>query len=189
MDNQRGGKCGISPWIVIISIKFISFHHIFLKIFYPKFKSTKHIENENVLFNIFLLKLFSAFEFNYYLLKKSKDLPPVRLELTAFRLWDWRAAYCATEAWWKKERILCWTNLELRSPKKNLNFSKKTMKLFSWRVSNRVSVQGVKSLGGHFACSCRGFDFHEVKKKYYYYFSKRKGKYFYTFNHFYREKS
>ena len=26
-------------------------------------------------------------------------LPPVRLELTAFRLWDWRAAYCATEAY------------------------------------------------------------------------------------------
>ena len=26
------------------------------------------------------------------------NLPPVRLELTAFRLWDWRAAYCATEA-------------------------------------------------------------------------------------------
>ena len=25
----------------------------------------------------------------------------VRLELTAFRLWDWRAAYCATEAGWK----------------------------------------------------------------------------------------
>ena len=25
-------------------------------------------------------------------------LPLVRLELTAFRLWDWRAAYCATEA-------------------------------------------------------------------------------------------
>ena len=25
----------------------------------------------------------------------------MRLELTAFRLWDWRAAYCATEAWWK----------------------------------------------------------------------------------------
>ena len=28
-----------------------------------------------------------------------KVLPPVRLELTAFRLWDWRAAYCANEAW------------------------------------------------------------------------------------------
>ena len=52
----------------------------------------------------------------------------------------------------------------------------------------RVSVQGVKSLGGHFACLCRGFDFYEVKKKYYY-FKKRKGKYFYTFNHFYSEKS
>jgi hypothetical protein len=29
----------------------------------------------------------------------------------------------------------------------------------------RLSVQGVKSLGGHFACLCRGFDFYEVKKK------------------------
>ena len=29
----------------------------------------------------------------------------------------------------------------------------------------RVSVQGVKSLGGHFARLCRGFEFHEVKKK------------------------
>ena len=28
----------------------------------------------------------------------------------------------------------------------------------------RVSVQGVKSLGGHFACLCRRFEFYEVKK-------------------------
>ena len=28
----------------------------------------------------------------------------------------------------------------------------------------RVGVQGVKSLGGHFACLCRGFEFYEVKK-------------------------
>ena len=27
----------------------------------------------------------------------------------------------------------------------------------------RVSVQVVKSLSGHFACLCRGFDFYEVK--------------------------
>ena len=53
----------------------------------------------------------------------------------------------------------------------------------------RVSVQGVKSLGGHFACLCRGFEFYEVKKKNCYHFSKRKWKYFYTFNHFYSEKS
>ena len=25
-----------------------------------------------------------------------------------------------------------------------------------------VSVQGVKSLGGHFVCLCRGFEFYEV---------------------------
>ena len=28
----------------------------------------------------------------------------------------------------------------------------------------RVSIQGVKSLGGHFACLCRGLEFYEVKK-------------------------
>ena len=33
---------------------------------------------------------------------------------------------------------------------------------FSFR--DRVSVQGVKSLGGHFACFCRGFELYEVKK-------------------------
>ena len=27
-----------------------------------------------------------------------KQLPRVRIELTTFRLWDWRAAYCANEA-------------------------------------------------------------------------------------------
>jgi hypothetical protein len=31
-------------------------------------------------------------------------------------------------------------------------------------ISIRSSVQGVKSLGGHFACLCREFDFYEVKK-------------------------
>ena len=54
----------------------------------------------------------------------------------------------------------------------------------------RVSVQGVKLLGSHFACLYRGFEFYEVKKKKIcYYFSKGKWKYFYTFNHFYSEKS
>ena len=56
-------------------------------------------------------------------------------------------------------------------------------------VPPRVSVQGVKSLGGHFACLCQGFEFYEVKRKNCYYFSKRKWKYFYTFYHFYSEKS
>ena len=34
-----------------------------------------------------------------------------------------------------------------------------------------------------------GFDFYEVKKKIVIIFQKEKGKYFYTFNHFYSEKS
>ena len=33
-------------------------------------------------------------------------------------------------------------------------------------MHTRVSVQGVKSLGGHFAYLCRGFEFYEVKKKF-----------------------
>ena len=32
-------------------------------------------------------------------------------------------------------------------------------------IVSRVSVQGVKSLGGHFACLCWGVEFYEVKKK------------------------
>ena len=35
------------------------------------------------------------------------------------------------------------------------------------RIQVRVSAQGVKSLGGHFACSCRGFEFYEVEKKFF----------------------
>ena len=65
------------------------------------------------------------------------------------------------------------------------NCGKKSLKQYI-----RVSAQGVKSLGSHFACLCRGFEFYEVKeKKVCYYFSKRKWRYFYTFNNFYSEKS
>ena len=32
-------------------------------------------------------------------------------------------------------------------------------------IVGRVSVQGVKSLGGNFACLCRGFEFYDIKKK------------------------
>ena len=41
------------------------------------------------------------------------------------------------------------------------------------RPTGRVSVQGVKSLGGHFACLCWGFEFYEVKKKFCYCFSQK----------------
>ena len=37
----------------------------------------------------------------------------------------------------------------------------------------RVSVQGVKSLGGHFACLCRGSEFYEVKKNLLLFFKKK----------------
>ena len=57
----------------------------------------------------------------------------------------------------------------------------------NYEASFRVSVQGVESLGGHFARLCWGFDFHEVKKEIL--FFKKKGKYFYIFNHFSSEKS
>ena len=39
------------------------------------------------------------------------------------------------------------------------NCGKKSLKQYI-----RVIAQGVKSLGGHFACLCRGFEFYEVKK-------------------------
>ena len=70
------------------------------------------------------------------------------------------------------------------------NWRSKQKTISGLRLSVRVNVQGVKSLGGHFAWLCRGFEFYEVKKKKIcYYFSKRKWKYFYTFHYFYCEKS
>jgi hypothetical protein len=52
------------------------------------------------------------------------------------------------------------------------------MKLLYLCLLTRVSVQGVKSLGGHFACLCQGFDFNEVKKNKKILFHKENG---YTF--------
>ncbi len=40
------------------------------------------------------------FQISFWMIK---NLPRVRIELTAFRLWDWRAAYCATKAWYYKK--------------------------------------------------------------------------------------
>ena len=40
-----------------------------------------------------------------------------------------------------------------------------TIEFTKTRAFLRVSVQGVKSLGGHFACLCWGFDSYEVNKK------------------------
>ena len=39
----------------------------------------------------------------------------------------------------------------------------------------RVSVQGIKSLGSHFACLCRGFEFYQVKKILFIIFQKENG--------------
>ena len=45
-----------------------------------------------------------------------------------------------------------------------MNENNSTLGIIYSIVNSRVSVQGVKSLGGHFACLCRGFEFYEVKK-------------------------
>ena len=48
---------------------------------------------------------------------------------------------------------------------KQVNILQTASLMYSLWFLSRVSVQGVKSLGGHFACLCRGFEFYEVKKK------------------------
>ena len=65
------------------------------------------------------------------------------------------------------------------------NFLKKFW-LKSRRVAFRDSVQGVTSLGSHFACLCRESDFHEVKKNITIFQKEKRNN---TFNHFYSEKS
>ena len=64
----------------------------------------------------------------------------------------------------------------------NLAIRRKRGLFRNWGVFNvaikctkaRVSVQGVKSIGGHFACLCLEFDFYEVKNIYHF-FQKEKG--------------
>ena len=53
--------------------------------------------------------------------------------------------------------------------------------IFPRRILIRVNVQGVKSLGGHFACLCQGFEFYEVKKKNIIIFQKENGNTFTLF--------
>ena len=52
--------------------------------------------------------------------------------------------------------------------------TRKILNVFETREIPRVSVQGVKSRGGHFACLCRGFEFYEVKKFFLLLFFKKK---------------
>ena len=69
----------------------------------------------------------------------------------------------------KLERVISLENMRLFSR------LKVSLEFFDpFYIQARVSVQGVKSLGGYFACLFRKFDFYEVKKKYFY-FSKEKG--------------
>ena len=44
----------------------------------------------------------------YFFYPYLKTLPCVRIELTTFRLWDWRAAYCANKAnVYKEMKLMC----------------------------------------------------------------------------------
>ncbi len=69
----------------------------------------------------------------------------MRLELTAFRLWDWRAAYCATEAWYILQYSL--TKLYYTLPKHLKKKKKKLIRkwcFLNWgpvRVEDEVGVQ------------------------------------------------
>ena len=62
--------------------------------------------------------------------------------------------------------------------RQDLNTERKVGKLvwFSFIVSSKVSVQGVKSPGGHYACLCQGFEFYEVKFFFVIIFQKDKSK-------------
>ena len=65
-------------------------------------------------------------------------------------------------------------NAKLKVTKNLLNLKYKSIhKLTKDDQKIRVSVQGVKSLGGHFACLCQGFQFYEVKKKLLLFFKKK----------------
>ena len=102
----------------------------------------------------------------------------------------WESNYLNLDHFWRHFEILLQLIWAVPIHYQRLNFPKEHLGQCNLMqcLWCRVSVQGVKSFGGHFACLCREFDFYEVKKICYY-ISKRKEKYFCTFNHFYSEKS
>ena len=67
-----------------------------------------------------------------------------------------------------------WIDEVIVSPQKPTKNYKDFCPTKQTRIAARVSVQGVKSLGGHFACLCRGFEFYEVKNKILLLFLKKK---------------
>jgi hypothetical protein len=70
--------------------------------------------------------------------------------------------------------LICGTSWSYKSKTEKVTGGEKSAILPNWWCL-RVSVQGVKSLGGHFACLCWGFDFYEVKKNLIIIFQKEKG--------------
>ena len=78
------------------------------------------------------------------------------------------AAHCVYQG--NKEDILILANSLANVIGKNKRFGETTHHVDEIRLhedyargKTRVSVQGVKSLGGHFACLCQGFEFYEEK--------------------------
>ena len=56
------------------------------------------------------IELYLTYGTSHSMSMKQKRVPLVRIELTTFRLWDWRAAYCATEAhvYWSISKHKSW---------------------------------------------------------------------------------
>ena len=84
---------------------------------------------------------------------------------------------------------------------KNINFQKEKGNTFTLLIIfivkslQKSKIQGIPAFRDftirdprYFVILFHAF-FHDFEEKKYYYFSKRKGKYFHTFNHFYSEKS
>ena len=124
--------------------------------------------------NVFLKQLWCSFK---------STVPRVRLELTTFRLWDWRAAYCANEAavgdkwtlfFWGK---CCWCETPLNSlTQQNINVFLKllwcsfkstvprvrleltTFRLWDWRAAYCANEAAVEVKWSPFfwekCCSC-----------------------------------
>ena len=99
--------------------------------------------------NLWLASWFSSLMPEIYF----KSIKIIICRNSKFRIWDLGFFFCES-IWWSAQLL---NNFLHKSELSNYFGEMKT-----W---TRVSVQGVKSLGGHFACLCRGFEFYEVRKK------------------------
>ena len=118
-------------WIEMWNCYLSETHRIFFR--------TQEAQNYDLIANLWL-----SISINWILRKSRKiKMPSVRLELTTFRLWDWRANQLRQEGWWRWSLtiFILWTKMKISE----FSYSKYLTGKTWWWQKYGVTVPGTAS--------------------------------------------